>query len=72
MNIIKIINGFEMNGMPYLFESIDGKEYEIISEDQMHSFTNNGVILLDLSVKIDNKTFTDINLFTEYLYGKAN
>ena len=71
MNIIKITNGFEMNGMPYLFESIDGKEYEIISEDQMHSFTNNGVILLDLSVKIDNKTFTDINSFADYLYGKA-
>lgn len=71
MNIIKIPNGFEMNGMPYLFESIDGKEYEIISENQMHSFTNNGVILLDLSVTIDGQSFTDINSFADYLYGKA-
>lgn len=71
MNIIKITNGFEMNGMPYLFESIDGKEYEIISEAQMHSYTNNGVILLDLSVSIDGQSFTDINSFADYLYGKA-
>lgn len=68
-NITKIEGGFELEGRVYEFVEIDGLNYQIISEEQAHIRTNNGIILLDLSCTIDEVLYDDINAFINKLYG---
>lgn len=68
-NIIKIEGGFELNGRVYEFIEIDGLNYQIISNEQAHIRTNNGIILLDLSCTINDVFFEDIINFIDTLYG---
>lgn len=72
MKITTTKNGFNLNSINYTFESfeIDGVStaYEILSDSQMLSGTNDGLIFLDLSLSINDKKFTDINLFVKELY----
>ena len=67
MKITTTKNGFNLNSINYTFESfeIDGvsNAYEILSDSQMLSGTND-----DLSLSINDKKFTDINLFLKELY----
>jgi hypothetical protein len=58
-----------MNSSDYLFQNFNEKAYEIITPTQVHIGTNEGVILLDLSVTINEQAFTDINEFVNYLYN---
>jgi hypothetical protein len=69
LNITKTEGGFVMNDSNYLFENFNDMPYEIISSTQVHIGTNEGVILLDLSVTINEQAFTDINEFVNYLYN---
>lgn len=66
MDIKKIEGGFILNNIKYI---IDG-EIEIISETQCHVPANENIILLDLSVSIDNEFFENINTFKEKLKTK--
>jgi hypothetical protein len=69
LNITKIEGGFIMNNSNYLFENFNEMPYEIISSTQVHIGTNEGVILLDLSVTINEQSFTDINVFVDFLFN---
>jgi hypothetical protein len=69
MNINKIQNGFIKDEKEYLFEEFDGQLYEIVSDSQVHIGTNDGVMLLDLSVTIDEQSFSDLNDFVNQLYS---
>lgn len=71
LNVNRIINdnksdGFEMRSNQYLFTD---EPFEIVSETQVNVPTNLGIILLDLSVSIDNEYFQSINNFCNYLYS---
>jgi hypothetical protein len=72
MNIKTLKNGFNLNSIDYTFESfeIDSivKTYEIISDNQMLSGTNEGLIFLDLSLSINDKKYENIDLFINALY----
>ncbi len=74
MSIIKIENGFKLKDNNYFFELFnneagDAWSYQIIGDSQVHVVTNQGIILLDLSLSIDTNFFTDINSFVNYLYN---
>jgi hypothetical protein len=69
LEIQKTGKGFLMNGYEYLFTNFDGLQYEIITETQVHIGTNEGIMLLDLSVSIDKNVFTDITAFVNYLFS---
>jgi hypothetical protein len=64
LNIQKITNGFFMRECEYLLQG----EAELIDETQAHVFTDKGIILLDTSVTINEKSFATIELFINYLY----
>lgn len=71
LNVIRIMNndiseGFVMRSSNYLFTH---DSYEILSETQVNVPTNLGIILLDLSVTIENQSFQSINDFCNYLYN---
>jgi hypothetical protein len=72
MNIKTLKNGFNLNSIDYNFESfeIDGivKPCEIVSDSQMLSGTNEGLIFLDLSLSINDKKYENIDLFINALY----
>lgn len=68
-NIEKIEGGFELEWRVYEFVEIDGLNYQIISEEQAHIRTNNGIILLDLSCTINEVIYDNINAFINELYG---
>lgn len=67
MNITKTENGFIVDGLSttYLFKN---NEYEILSEDQCHIFTNSGIIFFDTSVTIEEESFTTIESWIIELY----
>lgn len=69
LNLTKIEGGFVMNNSNYLFQNFNELPYEIISPSQVHIGTNEGIILLDLSVIINEQSFTDINDFVNFLYS---
>lgn len=74
MNITKIINGFIKDERNYFFQDFINDEeqlvpYQILSDSQVHIGTNDGIMLLDLSVTIDEQSFTDINDFVNFLYS---
>jgi len=64
-NITKADNGFELNSLSYKF---DGDFYKI-SDKQVHVPTDNGNILLDLSITIEGKLFDNIDDFINDLYA---
>lgn len=68
-NITKIEGGFELGGRVYQFLEIDGIQYNVISESQVHVLTDYGIILLDLNCTINQNTYEDINAFINELYG---
>jgi hypothetical protein len=72
MKITTTKNGFNLNSINYTFESfeIDGvsNAYEILSDSQMLSGTNDGLIFLDLSLSINDKKYENIDLFINALY----
>lgn len=68
-NITKIEGGFELEGRVYEFVEIDGIQYNLISESQVHILTDCGIILLDLNCTINENTYEDINAFINELYG---
>lgn len=67
-NITKIEGGFQFNDNQYQFLDIDGQYYQVISNEQVHVYTDLGVILLDLSCSIDNESHEDIDNFVSSLY----
>lgn len=74
MNITKIINGFIKDERNYFFQDFINDEeqlvpYQILSDSQVHIGTNDGIMLLDLSVTIDEQSFTNINDFVNFLYS---
>ena len=68
-NIIKIEGGFELDGRVYEFIEIDGIQYNLISESQVHIMTDCGIILLDLNCTIDGYPCENMNQFITELYG---
>lgn len=74
MNITTLKNGFNFNEIDYLFEDFQTEaglvSSEIISDSQLLIGTNEGAIFLDLSCSINDKYFTDINLFLTALINE--
>jgi hypothetical protein len=64
-NITKIPGGFFILNLDttYLYEN----NFEILGDDQVHIWTNQGIIYLNLSCTIENQSFTDINVFVNFL-----
>lgn len=67
-NILKIENGFSLQSNTYKFIEIDGAMYGIISDTQVHVYTDLGIILLDLNCSIEGVYFNNINSFLTDLY----
>ena len=67
MNIQTTNNGFNLNSINYIFETLEIddilKSYKIISDSQSLVGTNEGFVFLDLSLSINNKFFDNINDF---------
>ena len=63
-NITKTDNGFEFNSLSYIFDG----DYFKINDSQVHIPTDNGTILLDLSVTIDGVSFENIDDLINNLY----
>jgi len=66
-NITKISGGFLFNEISYNFNEVDQVKYRVLSDSQLWVFTDQGIILLDLTCTIDGVTYTDINLFGQNL-----
>jgi hypothetical protein len=68
-NITKIEGGFLYNEREYAFIEIDGLQYRIVSDTQVHIYTDYGIILFDLTCSIDGITYDNIETFINELYG---
>jgi hypothetical protein len=68
-NITKIEGGFLYNEREYTFVEIDGLQYRIVSDTQVHIYTDYGIILFDLTCSIDEITYDNIETFINELYG---
>jgi hypothetical protein len=66
-NITKISGGFLFNEMTYNLNEIDGAKYRVLSDSQLWVYTDQGIILFDLTCTIDGVSYTDINLFGQNL-----
>ncbi len=66
-NITKISGGFLFNEIKYFFNEVDGAKYKVLTSTQLWVYTNQGIILFDLTCTIDGVSYTDINLFGENL-----
>jgi hypothetical protein len=66
-NITKISGGFLFNEMSYNFNEVDGAKYKVLTSTQLWVFTDQGIILFDLTCTIDGMSYTDINLFGQNL-----
>jgi hypothetical protein len=67
-NITKIEGGFQYNGTEYTFMEIDGQQYQVISNSQVHIYTDHGIILFDLICTINEEAYDNINTFVNELY----
>lgn len=71
-NIEKIENGFTLNDNVYKFKEFELEgvlvKYELLSHEQVHIGTNNGVIMLDLTCTIEGNSFNNIKDFISLLY----
>lgn len=66
-NITKILGGFSFNEMSYNFNEVDGAKYKVLTSTQLWVYTDQGIILFDLTCTIDGVSYTDINLFGQNL-----
>ena len=66
-NITKIPGGFQHQECIYLLIPINSQAYVAISQEQLHVYTDQGIILLDLTCTIDGNSYTDINMFGQEL-----
>lgn len=66
-NITKISGGFLFNEISYNFNEVDGAKYKVLTSTQLWVYTDQGIILFDLTCTIDGVTYTDINLFGQNL-----
>lgn len=66
LNLTKIQGGFVMNETDYLLAG----EAEVLDTTQAHFPTDRGIILLDITVTIDEQEFSTIQLFISYLYNE--
>lgn len=66
-NITKISGGFLFNEMGYNFNEVDGAKYKVLTSSQLWVYTDQGIILFDLTCTIDGVSYTDINLFGQIL-----
>lgn len=66
-NITKISGGFLFNEINYNFNEVDGDKYKILTSTQLWVYTDQGIILFDLTCTIDGVSYTDINLFAQDL-----
>jgi hypothetical protein len=66
-NITKISGGFLFNEMSYNFNEVDGAKYKVLTSTQLWVYTDQGIILFDLTCTIDGVSYTDINLFGQNL-----
>lgn len=69
-NLQKTENGFQFEGNQFEFIEIDGNKYNVISDTQVHVYTDMGIILLDLNVAIEYKIYDNIVEFINELYGQ--
>jgi hypothetical protein len=60
----KIENGFTFNGKNYLFDG----QAEVLNTSQSHIPTNQGILLIDTTIKVDNKEFQTIEQLLQELY----
>jgi hypothetical protein len=60
----KTENGFTFNGKNYLFDG----EAETLNNSQAHIPTNEGILLIDTTVKVDNNSFETIEQLIQELY----
>lgn len=69
LEIIKIENGFSFfdQGLQEVRNFIYEGQYEILNPEMVHTYTDQGIILLNLSCTIDGNSFTDINDFINFL-----
>lgn len=68
-NITKIEGGFQYNDTEYTFVEIDAQQYQVISNSQVHIYTDYGIILFDLTCTINETIYDNINAFINELYG---
>jgi hypothetical protein len=66
-NITKIFGGFLFNEINYNFNEVDGAKYKVLTSTQLWVYTDQGIILFDLTCTIDGVSYTDINLFGQDL-----
>lgn len=66
-NLTKIPGGFQHQECMYQFNPVDEQYYLAISQEQLHVYTDQGIILLDLSCTIDGKSYDNIILFGQEL-----
>jgi hypothetical protein len=66
-NITKISGGFLFNEISYYFNEVDGAKYKVLTSTQLWVYTDQGIILFDLTCTIDGVSYTDINLFGQNL-----
>jgi hypothetical protein len=67
MNITKIVKGFKIDDRDFDYLFLE-QEPEIVSVEQCHIPTNEGNILFDLSVMIENILFDTIEEWIAELY----
>jgi hypothetical protein len=60
----KIENGFTFNGKNYLFDG----QAEVLNNTQAHIPTNQGILLIDTTIKVDNNGFETIEQLIDELY----
>jgi hypothetical protein len=60
----KIENGFTFNGKNYLFDG----EAEVLNTSQAHIPTNQGILLIDTTIKVGNNNFDTIEQLIDELY----
>ena len=60
----KIENGFTFNGKNYLFDG----QAEVLNNTQAHIPTNQGILLIDTTIKVDNNGFKTIEQLIDELY----
>lgn len=65
MNIITTSKGFLLNNIEYSLK--EDLSIEILNEEQAHVHTNNGIVLFDLSITIDEKSFSTIEELVQAL-----
>jgi hypothetical protein len=66
-NITKIEGGFLFNEMTYNFNEVDGAKYKVLTSTQLWVYTDQGIILFDLTCTIDGVSYTDVNVFGQNL-----